>query len=131
VKKAYEDRWQERALGMMEQALGENWKKIKATQSKSAKIFPLSPGKVERELMSCMYIGDLLQLMIGNIGWPLIKHMLRDKRQLEDYISAISPVRSFEAHFSSVPAKELDRCRIACDDLLVIIEKEGSVEPWQ
>jgi hypothetical protein len=50
--------------------------------------------------------------------------MFRDKRELEDMTNAIMPVRNDRAHFSTVPSKELERCRIACDDLLVISERE-------
>jgi len=62
--------------------------------------------------------------MLWGPAWDMFKGFFRDKRQLEDLLNAIKPVRNDLAHFRAVPAKELDRCRIAADDLVAILERE-------
>ena len=47
----------------------------------------------------------------------------RDKRELEDLIRAIVPVRNDAAHYRSVPRRELERCRLAIDDLTILISR--------
>jgi hypothetical protein len=61
--------------------------------------------------------------MTSNQAWELFKEGFRDKRELEDLIRPISTVRNDVAHFRSVPAKELERCRMAIDDLRVKVER--------
>ena len=39
------------------------------------------------------------------------------------------PVRNDRARFTSVPEKEADRCRIACDDLVAIAERALEATP--
>lgn len=125
IKKRYEAAYKERAEKVMSTVLGNKaWAEIQETKAKSKNKYKYSPEAVERDTMSCMYFGHLKDLMIHGQGWPHFKHMFRDKRELEDKVSAITPVRNDRAHFSDVPAKELDRCRIACDDLSVIVDRE-------
>lgn len=100
------------------------WTKIGAMQKKSLSAYPYSRVSVEREILSCMYFGNLMSLMISNKAWNFFKKMFKDKRQVEDIINAIIPVRNDSAHFATVPSKEMARCQVCCDDLLVIIERE-------
>jgi hypothetical protein len=100
------------------------WADIQDTMQKSAAKYRRSRERVERDVYSCMYFGHLKTLIVSGRTWHLYKHMFRDKRELEDMTNAIMPVRNDRAHFSTVPSKELERCRIACDDLLVISERE-------
>ena len=74
--------------------------------------------------MECLYFGQLGDLMACNQAWALFKHLFRDKRHLQDLMAAVMPVRNDQAHFAKVPTKELIRCQIACDDLLVIWDRE-------
>jgi hypothetical protein len=67
------------------------------------------------------YLGQLAQLMVSNDAWELFRAPFKDKRHLEDIVKAIAPVRNDRAHFRQVPAKELQRCQIACDDLLALV----------
>ncbi|WDM62741.1 hypothetical protein [Stenotrophomonas forensis] len=130
VRSKYEEHFGENYQDKMKSVLGEiSWSKIEAVRDKSSRQYPLSKGGNEREIMSCMYIGDLQSLILSNSAWAQFRDLFRDKRQLEDLIRAIAPVRNDRAHFSQVPAKELERCRIACDDLIVILEKSERIPP--
>ncbi|WP_447982607.1 AAA family ATPase [Achromobacter kerstersii] len=112
------------ALPTMRKILGDKtWEKILEIREKSAKQYRLSRQSDSRDIMSCMYIGDLQALIISNLAWANFKTRFRDKREFEDIIKAIAPVRNDRAHFSVVPEKELERCRIACDDLIVLFER--------
>jgi hypothetical protein len=89
---------------------------------KSKRAYRLSPEREGRQLLECLYLDDLKRLIVASQAWGEIGHVFRDKRQLEDLFAAIAPVRNDRAHFAKVPKKELERCGIACDDLLVLIE---------
>jgi len=123
----YEEEWGSNAFDRMKANLGQKeWDSILDLKKRSAGKYRYSPEHPERDEMSCMYLGQLVTLMIHGSAWHLFKQPYKDKRELQDRIAAISPVRNDRAHFSKVPPKELDRCRIACDDLSVIL---NSVAP--
>lgn len=125
VLRKYEAQWPGKAIEQIERILGlDSWQKIKRIQESATKAYPYSPGKPEREVMECLYLGQIGDLMVCNQAWVLFKNLFRDKRHLQDLMAAISPVRNDQAHFAKVPSKELSRCRIACDDLLVICDRE-------
>lgn len=129
VRKTYELKWAGQALERMKTIIGEErWAGIERTKNTSARYYRHSPGRPERDIMECMYIGQLGELIIAGPSWSQFQHLFRDKREFQDMLAAISPVRNDRAHFSPVPEKELDRCRIACDDLLVIIRREEGDE---
>lgn len=71
-----------------------------------------------------MYLGQLVQLIVYRDAWDLFKHLFRDKRQLEDILADVSPVRNDHAHFRRLPPRELLRCQLRCEDLLYLIEEE-------
>jgi hypothetical protein len=124
VREKYQQEWPARAFEQMKIHLGiEEWNKLLDIQKRSIGKYAYSPSYTGRDEMSCMYLGQLLTLMIHGKAWPHFAHLFRDKRQLEDMMSAITPVRADRAHFTNVPEKELVRCKIACDDLLVILAK--------
>lgn len=124
IKKKFEQKFGLQAENRMAKILGEKaWGEILAMQKKSSTQYKYSRQVNSRELMSCMYIGQLGMLMTNGLAWDLFKTSYRDKRELEDKLSAVMPVRNDRAHFNTVPKKELDRCRIACDDLLAIAER--------
>jgi hypothetical protein len=101
--------------------------KVERMQGNSAKSYPLSPRNNSPDILEMLYLGQLINLILSKNTWSFFKHMFRDKRYLQDLVSSISPVRNDRAHFRQVPPKELDRCRIACDDLLVIVEREEHI----
>jgi len=112
-------------IDKMKLILGDKaWGQIVALQEKSKNRYRYARESSQRELMSCMYLGQLGMLMTNGMTWDMFKNCFRDKRELEDKLSCIMPVRNDRAHFTPVPSKELDRCRIACDDLLTIAERE-------
>ena len=131
VHRKYRMKWPDREVGMMmKKVLGEKeWGKIEKVKQKAEASYPFSPGH-ERELMDCMYLGHLSKLVLSNQAWIMFKDLFRDKRDFEGKLEAIYPVRNDRAHFAQVPEKELHRCSIACDDVLVIVnqalDEEGS-----
>lgn len=74
-------------------------------------------------MLEFAYLGQLGDLMKSGKSWALFRDMYRDTRELEDMLRDVNPVRNEFAHFRSVPNRELDRCRIRCEDLLAIIAK--------
>lgn len=124
VKKKFNAEFSSESEFKMKSILGtQTWNDIQNKQQDSKSKYKYSPVEM-RDVISCMYLGDYQKLMINRLSWHLFTHMFRDKRALEDMFGAITQVRNDRAHFSNVPSKELERCRIACDDLLVIIGRE-------
>ena len=117
---------------VIRRVLGEKaWAGILGVKERSEKQYKFSRLPPARDPMSCMYLGQLGALMMNNETWELFRAPFRDKREFEDKLAAIAPVRNDCAHFCSAPDKELERCRIACDDLLVIVERElAEVGPY-
>jgi hypothetical protein len=127
IRIKYEENLGEKYQDGMRKVLGvEVWNGLVDMVARSDKRYKYSESS-ERDIMSCMYFGHLKDLMISGQSWAYFKSMFRDKRELEDKVSAIIPVRNDNAHFTPTPPKELDRCRIACDDLLVIAERELAI----
>lgn len=124
VRLRYEGKWPGKAYERMKKVLGdEKWSKLESIRARSSRHYPLSPRRLYRDLMDCMYLGDLVALIISRSAWPAFRDDFRDKREVQDLLASITPVRNDRAHFAQVPEKEQDRCRIACDDLLVLIEQ--------
>jgi hypothetical protein len=62
--------------------------------------------------------------MISGEAWELFRKPFRDRREWEDLIRAITPMRNDAAHFRSVPLRaELERCRMAIDDLTALLAR--------
>ena len=68
-----------------------------------------------------MYLGQLGKLIQSNQAWELFKDLFGDKKRFAGMLEGIYPVRNDIAHFAEVPEKELLRCKLACDDILVMI----------
>src|SRR3546814_11132566 len=96
---------------MMQEVLKNDWAKLESTKARSDKYYPYANDKSQREIVECMYLGQLVSLILSQRAWPLFQHLFRDKRHLQDMLSAISPVRNDRAHFEAVPAKDLLRCK--------------------
>ena len=107
---------------MMKRVLGDDWDSVEKVRRQSKAAYRLSPG-YERPLMDCMYLGQLGALMENNQAWDLFKSLFRDKREFGRMLRDIFPVRNDIAHFVTVPPKELQRCGITCDDMLVILRQ--------
>ena len=122
VHRKYRERWPGREFKMMAKLLGAEWAKIESVRSKAKSAYPLSPG-YDRPLMDCMYLGQLGTLIEHNQAWSAFKDLLGDKREFQRMLKDIYPVRNDIAHFVTVPRKELSRCEIACDDVLVILKQ--------
>lgn len=125
VRLAFDSKWGTNADQNIRSGLGEDaWSKVIENRDKYAKSYPRSRQMVNSdEILNFTYLGQLGQLMIWKKSWDLFKHLFRDKRELEDMLRDIVPVRNDGAHFRSVPEHELDRCRIRCVDLLTILER--------
>lgn len=125
VRLRFEERWPESVENQFARCLGEEtWRKILENQSKYEESYPRSGKDAKLGILDFAYLAQLGQLMMWRTAWDMFKHMFRDKREFDDMLCDIYPVRNDSAHFRSVPKKELDRCRIRCEDLLTIVEKE-------
>ena len=128
VYRKYGEKWPGREVRMMKRVLGKEWESVDEVRRRARAAYPLSPG-YERQLMDCMYLGQLGALMESNQAWDLFKGLFADKREFGRMLRDIFPVRNDIAHFVPVPPKELQRCGITCDDMLVILRQvidEGS-----
>jgi hypothetical protein len=104
--------------------LGEDaWKIIERNRARYETQYPRGPKVEVRELLEFTYLGQLVALMTTGDAWAFFKQPFRDKRELEDFVKAITPVRNDAAHFRTVPLKELQRCRLATDDLLALLPR--------
>jgi hypothetical protein len=125
VRVAFDNRWKQEADDHIRLALGDNaWARIIENRDKYAKNYPRSHQAFDSdEVLNFTYLGQLGQLVTWNKSWDLFRHLFRDKRELDDIIRDIVPVRNDSAHFRSVPELELNRCRVRCIDLLTILER--------
>ena len=124
VYKKYGEKWPGREVVMMRKALGREWEGVERVIERSRAAYPRSPGH-ERDVMECMYLGQLGALIESNQAWDMFKALFEDRREFGRMLKDIYPVRNDIAHFVTVPSKELQRCGIACDDVLVIV-RQGS-----
>jgi hypothetical protein len=124
VRSRYDARWGDRADKQLRASLGEEgWAAIERNREKQAQQYPLSPSAGPRDVLDYCYLGQLGQFMAAGPAWDLFREMFRDKRQLEDLVKAVTPVRNDRAHFRTVPDRELKRCGLACEDLLTILTR--------
>jgi hypothetical protein len=123
VRERFDSQWgRGKADAMMRRALGdESWSRVLDNQAKGVGAYRYSRDDVQGDVLDFTYIGQLGTLITWGTSWALFKDLFRDKRELEDMLSDIAPVRNDRAHFRSVPHRELDRCRLRCDDLLAIL----------
>ena len=118
IRKKYTEKWKNSADSTIERLLGtQSMETIARNRDKYARQYKYSTAPHGEEILDFLYLGQLSELIKSNDAWALFGEAFRDKRQLEDLISAIIPVRNDAAHFRSVPKNELDRCRIAVSDL--------------
>jgi len=101
----------------------EGWSSLERSRSRYEAQYPRGPKVDVPEVLEFTYLGQLITLMIAGEVWGLFKGPFRDKRDLEDLVTAITPVRNDAAHFRSVPHRELERCRLAIEDLMTLIAR--------
>jgi len=124
IRSKYLGRWGEGAETQIRKILGEDgWVTLERNREKHERQYPLSPTGGSSEILDYCYLGQLAQLIVAAPAWDLFQEMFRDKRQLEDLVKAVTPVRNDRAHFRPVPERELDRCRLACEDLIVRVAR--------
>jgi hypothetical protein len=124
VRSKYATRWGGGAEARMRKTVGDSsWATIERNREKYLGQYRGAADAKVLDLTEFCYLGQLAQLIIANEAWDLFKEPFRDKRELEDLIGAIVPVRNDAAHFRSVPQKEMDRCRLAADDLEQMIKR--------
>jgi len=129
VRVGFDSRWKQQANDHIRRAIGEvAWATVVGNHDKYAKSYPRSHQTVEvDEVLNFTYLGQLVQMVVWKGSWDLFKHLFRDKRELEDMIRDIVPVRNDSSHFRSVPEHELNRCRVRCVDLLTILERNQQI----
>jgi hypothetical protein len=124
VRAKYSERWGDGADTQIRKILGEEgWITLERNREKNERQYPLSPRGCSHDVLDYCYLGQLVQFMAAGPAWELFRDMFRDKRQLEDLVKAVTPVRNDRAHFRTVPERELDRCRLACEDLTAIVTR--------
>lgn len=123
IRYSYNKKWGTSADKKMEQVLGqEEWKSIISHQEHSLDAYRFSPQE-PGDILDYTYLGQLGKMIMWSGSWDLFRHLFKDKRELTEMLAEITPVRNDKAHFRPVPSRELDRCRIRCDDLLQLVEK--------
>jgi hypothetical protein len=123
IRERFDLKWPGCADDQIRSILGEKaWGDLTRMRARNEKSYRSAPRSLS-EILDCAYLGQLGDLMISNASWHLFQTLFRDKRELQDMLSDIMPVRNDFAHFRTVPDRELDRCRIRCEDLLAILAK--------
>lgn len=127
IRAEFERKWPEAADDRMKGILGERaWYGLLQMRAKNEQSYGLTPRTVT-EVLDCAYLGQLGELMKSNTSWELFRDMFRDRRELEDMLKDVTPVRNDFAHFRTVPERERDRCKLRCEDLLAIIAKRSGL----
>jgi hypothetical protein len=124
VREKYAEKWGSGAEAMVRQVLGgEAVASSERMRERYRTQYARSRDVEAKDLLEFCYLGQLVALMTANQSWELFRRPFRDKRELEDLIRYLTPVRNDVAHFRPVPSKELERCRLAIDDLNVLLER--------
>ena len=121
IRSAYDAKWGSSADDRIGKTLGAELAQVESNKAKHLTAYPLSPGDRDGDLLDYLYLGQLIRLMQSDDIWAEFKPFFKDKNQLQQALGTISRVRNDRAHFRPVPDKELQRCVLACDDLLTMI----------
>jgi hypothetical protein len=126
VRKKYSERWTADADTRIRAVLGaDSWSTIMQNKQKAAKSYRYTSHSPDGDVLHYAYFGQLVQLMVANQAWVMFRDLFRDKRELEDIAADVTPVRNSNAHFRTVPERELLRCRLRCEDLLQLLRQAG------
>ncbi len=110
----------------IEECLGkEAWEGVVRNRDKDLKRRGGQGGTVD--VVDYMYLGQLSNLVTSG-GWQKFSPAFRDKRAFQDLISSIAPVRNDRAHFRTVAERDLQRCEVACHDLIEILSRENATD---
>jgi hypothetical protein len=121
VGKAYRAKWESGAEARMRAVLGDkNWEVVERNRERDAKKTGGSSN--ETNVLDYMYLRQLVDLLVANDVWEAFKPAFKEKQRPVALVECITAVRNDLAHFRSVAPLELDRCRIACTDLLNLLE---------
>jgi hypothetical protein len=94
---------------------------LERNKAKHVAAYPLTQSHSEAHLLDYFYLAQLITVLLSNDIWVDVKPLFKEKEQLQRTVASISKVRNDRAHFRGVPEKELQRCVLACDDLLTVI----------
>ena len=97
---------------------------LEINRSKHLASYRMSGPRAPADLLDYFYLMQLLKFITTNEMWAEFRAQFERKEVLQDLASKIVAVRNDRAHFRRVPDKELQRCAIACDDLLLLIRKD-------
>jgi hypothetical protein len=122
VRARYASRWGADAEVQIRKVLGEDaWSTIERNRDRHRQQYPQTPSTRSHDVLDYCYLPQLVQCMMAGPAWELFREFFRDKRQLEDLLKAVAPVRNDRAHFRTVPERELVRCQLACEDLMAML----------
>jgi hypothetical protein len=126
IRSEFSTKWPGSADAQIKVILGEQaWRGLEDTRTKSEKSYSHT-ARTLTEVLDCAYLGQLGEIIKSNRAWSLFRDMFRDKRELEDILKDVTPVRNDFAHFRAVPERELARCGLRCEDLLAILSKRST-----
>ncbi|WJD77325.1 hypothetical protein QRD21_09355 [Klebsiella michiganensis] len=124
VSKVYTHNFNNKVEEKMRLALGPgSIDKVISNVEKSNRRYRYSNRDAGVDIFDGLYLTQLGQLMMWSGAWTFFSYLFKDKRELENILGPIFAVRTDEAHFYSVPMRELERCKLHCEDLLYILEK--------
>jgi len=121
IRTVYDTKFGAAANGRIAKTLGAELAQVETNRAKHEAAYPFSPTTRDGDLLDYLYLGQLIRLMQSDDVWAELKPVFKDKQQLQQALGSISRVRNDRAHFRPVPDKELQRCVIACDDLLTML----------
>ena len=126
IREKFNQNWPGSADEKIKGIWGEKtWNELTAMRMRNEKSYRFGPRQLG-EVLDCAYLGQLGDLILSNASWHLFQALFRDKRDLQDMLRDIMPVRNDFAHFRTVPERELVRCRIRCEDMLAILARVGA-----
>ena len=126
IRSEFDKKWPRSADTQIKGILGDKARKgLVEMRARNEKSYSHTARSVT-EVLDCAYLGQFGDLMKSNSSWDLFLDMFRDKRELEDILRDVTPVRNDFAHFRVVPERELDCCKLRCEDLLAIISKRST-----
>ncbi len=124
VRAKYVAKWGQGADTRIRSCLGEtSWATIEKNVQKYRAPLPLAEASRELEVLDFCYLGQMGQLMVSSEAWEMFRAAFQDKRELEDMLKQITPVRNEYAHFRSVAGQQELHCRVAIHDLTEKIAK--------
>lgn len=124
ISSIYTEKFGSLAESKIRAALGKvSMEKVVSNVSKSNRRYRHSERETVLGIFDGLYLGQLPQLMTTKDAWNFFSNLAADKRELELMIAPITAVRTDKAHFYSVPHREILRCKLHCEDLISVIEK--------